>query len=210
MPSFLLYLAQARTAAVLESKPPKMNSDWQCTPYCGVSGVRTKLLVASRNTDASACHPHAQPCRTFCCKKNPKQTAIQDCLGGSICCRWLHMFCPKHHLLFFCFVLFPPRVIHQRELCSIFHTSAVAEVLALSAAHFCVMYKLLHHTAVTQLSLGSPGWSFKTISGRSISSYFVYIKKKAIRKDRKQQFINIIQICEILLPLSSCSNVWAT
>lgn len=183
----LLYLAQAKPAAVFESKPPGLNSDWQCTPYCGVSGVRTES-IGKQEHKCLCSSPTSMIMQNLLLSKN--STAVQECLagtaglGGSICCCRLQMFCPKQHLFFF------PGVSHKRELCSIIHTSAVVEELALSTTHF---WPLDVQAAPSHSCHTTVSWiSWTTILGYFRQFYFFLFcigkKKKAIRRDRKQQF----------------------
>lgn len=84
--------------------------------------------------------------------------------------------------------VFFPWVSHKRELCSIIHTSAVAEGLALSTTPFWprdVPAALSHscHTTVSWIS-----WTMALGFFRQFYFFLFCIggKKKAIRRNRKQ------------------------
>lgn len=168
--------------------------------------MRTKLLLANRNTNVSAYHPHAQPHRAFC----PQKPAL---LFRSV---WWHSWLGGHYLLQLITGVLPqtppfifPWVRHRKGALHHSH-NAVAEVLALSTALLVLWYtSCSSHSCQTSVS-----WISWVMILRCFRQFYFFLfcigEKKAIRRDRKQQFINIIQTCEILLPLRSCSNVWAT
>lgn len=76
----LLYLAQAKPAAVLGSKPPGLNSDWQCSPYCLVSRVGTENISKQEHKCLSS-SPTCMIMQNILLSKN--SIAVQECLAGT-------------------------------------------------------------------------------------------------------------------------------
>lgn len=177
---------------------------FQCTPYCGVSGVRTKLLLANRNKNVSACHSHAQPCRTFCCQKITlvfRSVWAAQLAWGAVFFAADYRCSPAN----FPWVSHRNGALHYSHKCCGRGAGTVNNTLLLLWCTSCSITKLLHSCLLDLLDD-----DFRLLQAVLFLLILYRKKKKAIIRDRKQQFINIIQTCEILLPLRSCSNVWAT
>jgi len=154
------------------SKQPWLDLDWQCVPYWTVSGMGKKRVLTNRNTSTCLC-------------SSPVCTSTQDILlslsaavredlddaaglGVSIC----------HRLLQTCGPQTPPFYSSPRPQMG--DLPALFTQVPLQRCWHCqqhtsgpVMYKLLHHTAATKLSLVSSGWCFWVILGSSISFGFM-------------------------------------
>lgn len=109
----------------------------------------------------------------------------------------------EHHL-------FIPRIGHKWEICKHYShkycCGGAGTVNSTLLALWCTSCSItqLSHKCLLYLLDGA----FDLF--QAVLSLLVLYRKKAIRRDTKQQFINIIQTRKILFPLRSCNNVWAT
>lgn len=205
--SFSLYLVQAKLLQSLSPSSPRWVQIGSAHLTGGCQGwEQSSYWQAGTQIN----HPHAQPYRAFCCQKLAllfrSFWVAQLAWGTVFAAADYRCSAPNYTFLFFSPLGKPQKGVlqHYSHKCcgrgaGTVNNTLLCDVQA-APSHSC-------HTTVSWIS-----WMMILAYCRQFYFFLFCIGKKenTIRKDRKQQFINIIQTCEILLPLRSCSNVWAT